>query len=232
MSPAKAVLFIGNSFTYANNLPGLLVQLADSGGKKITTGMAAPGGYKLFQHASDPATKKVMEGRRWDVVVLQEQSQTPAIDNDKNTLMYPAVRELNDRIKKAGAVPMLYLTWGRKNGDIEFGYSDYNSMQEALTRGYMDIAKELSIEVSPVGVAWQTVHEKRPSLELWAGDGIHPNLAGSYLAACVFYAVIYGKSPEALSFTAGLPADTAVFLQVTASETVLTDPQKWLIAKR
>jgi hypothetical protein len=227
--PTKSILFIGNSFTSVNNLPNLFTQLALSGGKSVTAAMCAQGGYKLFQHAADPVTGRELEEHKWDVVVLQEQSQTPAIENDKNAYMYPAIRDFNERIRKAGAVPMLYLTWGRKNGDSEFGYSDYSSMQEALTLGYMGIAQELSIEVAPVGAAWKTAHERQPILLLWAGDGIHPALAGSYLAACVFYAVIYGKSPEGLGYTAGLPLDTATFLQAIAAETVLTDPKKWFI---
>jgi hypothetical protein len=124
---------------------------------------------------------------------------------------------------------MLYMTWGRKNGDKDFGYKDYDSMQDSLTEGYMGIAEKLSIEVAPVGVAWKTAHERRMQLELWAGDGIHPSLAGSYLAACVFYAAIYKKSPVGLGFTAGLDKDTAGFLQSVAAETVLADLKKWFI---
>ncbi len=227
--PPKTILFIGNSFTYVNDLPGLFTKLARSGGKLVAAGMVAPGGYKLIQHVNDGNTIQKLNSQKWDMVVLQEQSQTPAIEDDKYDIMYPAIRSFNEMIRKAGAVPILYLTWGRKNGDTELGYSDYASMQDSLTKGYMDIAQELSIEVSPVGAAWKTAHERRPELELWAGDGVHPSLAGSYLAACVFYAVIYKKSPEGLGFKAGLDVDTASFLQTVASETVLTDTKKWLI---
>lgn len=226
---AKTILFIGNSFTGVNDLPNLLTQLARSGGKLVAADMCVPGGYKLFQHLKDTNTIQKLNSQKWDLVVLQEQSQTPAIEDDRYGLMYPAIREFNDKIRKLGAVPMLYMTWGRKNGDSEFGYSDYASMQESLIEGYMGIAHELSIEVAPVGVAWKTAHEQRPQLELWLVDGIHPSLAGSYLAACVFYAAIYKKSPAGLDFTASLDKDTAKFLQSIAAETVLTDLKKWFI---
>ena len=93
----------------------------------------------------------------------------------------------------------------------------------------MGIANELSIEVAPVGVAWKAALEGRPELELWGSDGIHPGVEGTYLAACVFYTVIYGKTPEGLKFTAGLPWDIAKFLQKTAGESVLSDTKKWFI---
>jgi hypothetical protein len=41
------VLFIGNSYTYVNDLPGMFSQLACAGGHPVQTGMAAQGGWRL-----------------------------------------------------------------------------------------------------------------------------------------------------------------------------------------
>ena len=226
-----SVLFIGNSFTSVNNLPDLFTKLGTSGGHPVKTDMYAPGGYRLIQHMSDPAVTQKLIDKKWDYVVLQEQSQVPAIENEKNAGMYPAVRGFDGRIKTSGAVPILYMTWGRKNGCPEIGCADYGSMQEKLTAGYMAIAGELSMEVAPVGVAWKAAHERNPSLELWADDGIHPSLAGSYLAAAVFYAILYQQTPVGLGFRAGLPGETAKFLQGVAAEIVLADPKEWFVPR-
>ncbi len=227
--PKKSILFIGNSYTYVNDLPQTLVKLADSGGYEIVTGMSAPGGWTLRQHdTAEPALNKLKE-RQWDFVVLQEQSVVPAVENSRNNEMYPAVRSLNEKIKQAGASPILYLTWGRRGGMPEFGFSDFNSMQEQLTRGYLGIAQELGLRVAPVGEAWKAALAQRPGLDLWQGDGSHPTMTGTYLAACVFYAAIYAKSPEGLGYRADLPKETAQFLQTIANQTVLTDPKKWNI---
>ncbi len=222
--PGKSILFIGNSFTAVNDLPGMFVQLAKSGGSAVNARMCAPGGYRLIQHVSDPSTLSKLSSQKWDIVVLQEQSQAPAIQTERETYMYPAVRSFDGLIRKAGSVPLLYMTWGRKHGCPEIGFSDYGSMQEKLIEGYLGIAKELSIECAPVGIAWKTAVERRPYLELWAADGIHPSPAGTYLAACIFYAVIYHHSPEGLNFTAGLSFSDAGFLQAIAAETVLKNP--------
>jgi hypothetical protein len=226
VTPAKSVLFIGNSFTSVNDLPATFTQLAKSGGMAVVTGMCAPGGYRLNRHISDPATLKALDSRKWDIVVLQEQSQVPAIENERDSNMYPAVRGFNERIRKAGSVPLLYMTWGRKDGCPEIGYSDYSSMQEKLIEGYNGIAAELSIEVAPVGIAWKTVVERRPYMAMWASDGVHPSPAGTYLAAAVFYAVIFHQSPAGLNFTGSLTSGDAGFLQGVAAETVLKDLKK------
>jgi hypothetical protein len=81
--------------------------------------------------------------------------------------------------------------------------------------------------VAPVGYAWSTVRTEDPRMDLWQADGSHPSEAGTYLAACVFYAAIFGQSPEGSTYTAGLPAVTAALLQRTAGATVLTDPARW-----
>jgi hypothetical protein len=51
-------------------------------------------------------------------------------------------------------------------------------------------------------------------------DRKHPTLAGTYLAACVFYAVLNENSPEGIAYTAGLDPVDAAFLQHIAWETV------------
>ena len=47
------VLFIGNSYTHANDLPGMVVALSAAGGRRIVTGMEAPGGCTLERHVRD-----------------------------------------------------------------------------------------------------------------------------------------------------------------------------------
>ena len=72
----------------------------------------------------------------------------------------------------------------------------------------------------PAGLAFARAIERRPQLNLYAADKRHPSLAGTYLAACTTYAALFGKSPVGLTYTAGLDADTAAFLQNVAWDTV------------
>ena len=221
------VLFIGNSYTYVNDLPTLVAGLARAGGHPIETGMAAEGGWTLADHVTSSATQAKLSSARWDVAVLQEQSEIPAIGAFRTAQMYPAARELARAVRLAGARPMFFLTWAHRDGWPENGLPDYARMQEAIDQGYLAIAGELGVAVAPVGVAWSAVVAGSARPDLWQEDGSHPSVAGTYLAGCVFYAAIFGQSPVGLAYDAGLPRDQVASLQQAAADTVLADQAHW-----
>ena len=121
------------------------------------------------------------------------------------------------------------MQWGYRDGTPVCDNRDFDEMQAQLHSCYMDIANELDAMVAPVGTAWQNAVTQDPQLDLWHRDGLHSSEKGTYLAACVFYAVVYQQSPEGLTYTAGLPEETAGFLQSIAAETVLINPDRWNI---
>jgi PKD repeat protein len=91
------------------------------------------------------------------------------------------------------------------------------------------MADENEALMSPVGMAWKASWEADSTINLWSSDNSHPSLAGSYLAACVFYATILEKNPVGLSYTAGIPASQATFLRQIASNTVFDSLSTWNI---
>ncbi len=218
------VLFIGNSFTYVNDLPGMFAKLAEAGGRRAEVDMAAPGGWTLAQHANSADSLGKIKSSKWNFVVLQEQSTIPAFGQIRRQEMYPAVRILIQNIRKAGASPLLFVTWARRDGWPEQGYRNYADMQVEIERGYAGVAQELNVPVAPVGNAWLDATRLSPPVELWQADGSHPSEPGTYLAAAVFYAVIFGQSPVGLTYIAQLPPGTALSLQTIAAETVLNGP--------
>ena len=221
------VLFIGNSYTTVNDLPGVFANLARSGGHRVEAKSAALDGWTLANHADAPATATTLAASRWDIVVLQEQSQIPAVEELRQTQMYPAARRLISSIRNRGAQPLFYLTWGRRDGWSETGMPTYASMQSAIVDGYLAIAADQRVAVAPVGEAWSTLVTRGAPTPLWQEDGSHPTEAGTYLAACVFYATIFRESPKGLGYHASLSADAAAMIQSVAAETVLDDPMKW-----
>jgi hypothetical protein len=214
-------LFIGNSYTFFNQFPQMFARLSESGGHKVGVDMAAWGGWTLERHAAGKETLGKIDERQWDYVVLQEQSVIPAMASTRGERMYPAARALNDKIKANGAQTIFFMTWGRRDGLAGEGFEDFAAMQAQLAVGYQTIADELGALVAPVGIAWQNALLRDPELVLWQSDNSHPNRRGSYLAACVFYAVIYQQSPAGLSYRAGLAESEARFLQTIAAETAL-----------
>ncbi len=226
------VLFIGNSYIYTNNLPQLFVSLARSGGHTVRVMRSAQPGWRLEQHVRSRETVSVIERHAWDYVILQEQSVIPVLLRDRRWRMYPAVRALHERIRRRGAKTILFMTWGRRDGLAKIGYPSYAAMQNAVRDGYMRIADELGVMVAPVGEAWRKAVQRNPRVPLWGGDGSHPSRTGSYLAGCVFYAVIFQESPEGLSYRGGLPPETARFLQSIAASTVLDRRRRWNISAK
>jgi hypothetical protein len=205
----------------------MVAALAKAGGHPIETGMSAPGGWTLAQHLTTPQTLDALQSSKWNFVVLQEQSQIPAALQVRTQEMYPAATALVQKIRQSGAQPIFFLTWAHRDGWPEYNLPDYESMQLQINQGYMTIANELIAPVAPVGYAWLTAWLQDPKQDLWQSDGSHPTEQGTYLAACVFYAVLFRQSPENNSYQAHLPASTARYLQSVAANTVLKDPSQW-----
>ena len=193
------ILFIGNSYTYFNNLPQLVAGLAASANprRRMETEMVTVGGATLKSLWEGGRALEAIKLGGWNYVVLQEQSTlgvAPVVDGipqiaDPKTF-HEYARLFDAEIKKAGAKTIFYLTWARQNAPEK---------QALLTEAYQKIAKELNATVAPVGVAWENALKENPRLTLHNPDKSHPTPMGSYLAACVFYATIYGKSPVGLS---------------------------------
>ena len=71
--------------------------------------------------------------------------------------------------------------------------------QKAITNAYVAIGDEIGAAIVPVGTAWQNFIRRHSSPALHDQDKSHPTLAGSYLAACVFFAVLFDESPVGIS---------------------------------
>lgn len=218
------VFFVGNSYTFVNDLPNTFAKLARSGGHKVEVGMSARGGWTLSDHLRSMDTLHLLNSTKWDFVVLQEQSQIPSVASVRTQAMYPAARELVQKIRETGATPIFFITWAHRDGWPKNGMNDYETMQAQINYGYMEIAQELNAPVAPVGAAWSTVTSQYPELMLWQEDGSHPAEPGTYLAACVFYAVIFHESPNELRYHGGLSGENARIIQSVASSTVLNIP--------
>jgi hypothetical protein len=221
------VLFLGNSYTYVNDLPGLFAGLAQSAGRTAVTDENTPGGYTLTQHSQDSTSLAKIRLGTFHYVVLQEQSQIPTIQYWRYNAMYPAARFLDSLIRSAGESTAFYMTWGRKYGGIQVWggdssppFRDYFEMQDSLRSSYTMIADELSATLVPAGMAWRLARLQDSLADLWQSDSSHPTLNGSYLTACVFYAKLFRSNPVGLSFTGGLTAEQALLYQQLAWQIV------------
>ena len=202
------ILFVGNSYT--GQIRGAVTKLfaASPEGKATELEFVTPGGKTLAFHLGNEATTKKIKEGNWDFVVLQDQSQTPAVFPKK---FEAAAVKLDKLIDASGAKTVFYQTWGRRDGDKANPklFPTYESMQKKLSKNYLSAAKRCKARLAPVGDTWSLVRKENPTLgkELYKKDGSHPSAKGAYLAACVFYATIFEKSPEKIGFTGGLSED-------------------------
>jgi hypothetical protein len=204
------VLFIGNSYTYFHDMPKMVAELAKAGKQRpLHFERETPGGVSFEKHWKDGKALTKIQARKWDFVVLQEQSQAPLTKRDS---MFEYAKKLDAEIKKQGGKSILYMTWATQNKPDN---------QATITKAYIDLGKDLKALVAPVGNAWAEAMKADMKLVLHENDKSHPNTTGSYLAACVIYATVYNKSPEGLPGSiGGLTDDQAKPLQAAAWKAV------------
>jgi len=255
-SATSDVLFVGNSYTFYNNLETLVAEVFASAGTTVETGRLTAGGLNLSNHASYAAdessewyTRLVTEADQREWVVLQDQSQTPAFPQTQPEWIASrdAAITLNGLVADAGANTMFFLTWGYLDGDEinDWRFPDYTTMQGHLTAGYTAYAEACStverpVWIAPVGPAFGYIREQvvasgeDPLSEdslfraLYAGDGSHPSALGSHLVAFVFFASLSGETPVGLATPDGFDPETVLQLQEAAAAVVFDDTDSFV----
>lgn len=233
----KRVFFIGNSYTYVNNLPNLIKDVAASTGDILEHHSQTPGGSTLQDHANNPIVTSVINQGNWDYVVLQEQSQLPSFPNSQvQSQVYPYALQLSNLIKDSNACGnvMFYMTWGRKNGDATNcpglpTVCTYEGMDDQIYNRYMEMAATNEGVVSPVGRVWRAIRAQDPSVELYDQDESHPSYIGSMAAAYTFYTVLFKKDPTLVSFNGNLTSAEAQLIKNIVKAEVYNQQNKWLI---
>lgn len=229
-------LFIGNSYTYYNTMPDMVSFIARSMGDSLYTESSTPGGYTLQSHTTNANTQAKLRAGGWDYVILQDQSQRPSFPPSQvATDVLPYAKMLVDtaRAYNSCVSPIFYMTWGRKNGDASNCPSypplcTYAGMQARLRSSYLLMAQQNNASVSPVGAVWRETRSAN-AMELYTSDESHPSLAGSYLAACTFYASIFHKSPVGAWSPSALNASDVAFIQGQVETTVFDSLSTWMI---
>jgi len=233
----KTAIFIGNSFFYFNNgLPGHLSQMeraADPANKQLYRNtMVTIGGSGFDWHDTESYFRPNAIGgysfddnnnvvfnkfdRLFDVAVMMDCSQCP-IHPRLKTVFTDHAKKNAEIVRAKGTRPVFFMSWA---------YADKPEMTAQLAEAYTVAGNENNALVIPAGLAFAKAVGKQPELNLYAPDKRHPSLAGTYLATCVVFAALTGRSPVGNPYVAGIDAPTAAFLQNVAWETVRDYYQK------
>ncbi len=181
-APVPSVLFIGNSLTSANDLPGVVARVAEAAHDSIRVAMVARPNLAVIDHVngSSDAVAQI-DGGQWTFVVLQQGPTTGAVCRD--TLIIAAMR-LAPHIRGAGARAALFLPW------VPQGFPQ--SLELARQSATM-AAQAVGGVVVPIGIAWRDALDAAPDTPLYDLDGYHPAPAGTLLSALTLYDRLFGR---------------------------------------
>ncbi len=218
------VLFIGNSFTFTHDLPGMVADLGTSAALPIVTDSITQGGQRLSYHVQNEATLPLIQSQPWDYVVIQGHS-LETLDDLEGFLSNGET--LVGWIEDAGAQPLLYETWARSPAhnlydDPNFDYATPDQMQAGIHDGYQMLSDLTGARVVPAGTAWQLLWSSNAveTVYPWGGDEYHPSVAGTYLNASVFFVAMTGLSMETVEGPQPVEPDAAEVLHAIAEQAV------------
>ncbi len=194
------ILFIGNSYTYYNDLDVLFEKLCRENGKEVNASRVTAGGRKLFQFkdGDDPVTQELISALQqcqYDVCFLQEQSILPILNFDS---FLDGLTHTVQLLKSQTPQIILYATWARKAGCPileEHGWTP-DTMTEDLADAYRRAGSSLNAKVSYVGLAFHKAMQLDPAIDLHDPDLSHPSYKGSCLAALTHYHTLFGDFPQ------------------------------------
>ena len=227
-SSPRTLLFVGNSYSYygdgLQNHVRRLAAAADPANpdryKTTSWKMATISGSNLSHHniQSYLEPDKLGVNQPFDVVVLQGGSGDTS-SGKRRADFDAAVTEFDREIRKTGAKTVLYMihAYGK-------AHARYNpNMIRDVEKLYLAAGNRVGALVIPVGLAFEEAYGQRPDMKLHkAYDGSHPDLFGTYLAACVTYASLYGRpvSGNPYDYYGKIDKETVAFLQDVADTTV------------
>ena len=186
-APPLRVYFVGNSLTFRNDLPGMVVELGRSLEPpiRIESGMTARDGMSLERHWHEGEVLRRLREEKWDVLVLQEQSSRLLADPAR-TERY--LRLFVEAAREKGTEVILLQTWVR---------AETPELHERQRESYRRVAKAVNVRLGPVGDAWNRARAELSGVTLHDPDGLHASRAGTYLTAAVLVGMLGGRSPEA-----------------------------------
>jgi hypothetical protein len=183
-----AILFIGNSLTYFNDMPDIVAAISLGAGDDppVRVAMVAFPDFSLEDHWNRGDALNAIAQGGWDVVVLQQGPST--LPASRAHLLEWSGR-FAERIRAVGARPALLSVWPTDGSAGGF---------DATLASYTAAAEAVDGLLIPAGEAWRAARARDPALTLTVVDGFHPSLLGSVIAAYSTWTAITGRSPVGL----------------------------------
>ena len=223
-SDTTRILFIGNSFTGNNDMPGIFQRICKAKNKTVHVEKCWKGGASLKDQTLRPELFQTIKKGKWDLVVVQGWSKEFVQKKDYiDTVTLPYATMILDTIKSYNpcAQILFYETWGYREGcEMDSVKLSYEQMSDTIIKGYAYMNSIYGYPVVPVGRTWMSFRKEHQSINLYDTDLYHPSKSGSYLAAATFFTCIFHESPVG-ALTKTISYTDAKLIQAHCEKTVL-----------
>lgn len=196
----KRVLFIGNSYTFANNVPALLEAVAAQQGDSLEADMLVSPGASLADFVEAGTVLERLAQEEWDVVVLQELGgRLACLVSGERPRPTPCAESIAAHRKLAR------LARGRGAQVVVFGtWSMTEDVQGLVSKGSRRVAGQNGAKLADIGWMLERARRRDPALALFVADR-HLEPAGSVLAAIGLWQAISGRAIAPRAFRAEVP---------------------------
>lgn len=202
------VVFVGNSLTFVNDVPGLVQAMADTDGRSMAHAVMAAGNFSLEDHWYVGTPDHIRELEPDMVVMQQGPSSLP--ENQEHLRYWSG--QLATVIREAGGEPALYMVWPSAERSAAFP-----DVRDAY-RTAADSAGGLFI---PAGQTWVEAWRLDETLRLYGGDGFHPSYLGALAAAQTIYAVLFDLPADSVpALDDGVSPETLATLRAALAESL------------
>ncbi|MNU87235.1 hypothetical protein D3C71_770160 [compost metagenome] len=228
----KKILFIGNSITYFNNMPQVFRDIANEKGDSVDLTMYAPGSTGFQHHVIDNNVYSLLRNKVWDVVVLQPGSnESPAYSQPRDLTLLQGRKMIDSVLHYSPCARVMFyeISYGVV-GTSPQNIVTYNNVMDQIRLTSEYLSDSTGFSFAPGGECLRHVWNKNPALLLWGSAGdIHPNVRGSYLVSCAFYASIFHKPSFGSTVLNGNSLQDAQYYQHVSDSIVLNHSALWRI---
>ncbi|MDQ0324580.1 hypothetical protein J2R99_000429 [Rhodopseudomonas julia] len=211
--PAREILLLGNSRTYANHMPRMLRQIADSADspEKYQIRQQTPPGASLEILWNDTYAQSLLE-HVWDDAIVQAESRAFSSEAQTTSFMTYGGKLLRAIKVKEGS-PGLVVNWAYDPTEAYlFSEADRDYYQRQIDMGHRRLARLSGAHLIWLDDVWNEVRRQHPDIAM-TRDGNHPTLAASYLYALVLYRSLSGGDIARVTFVPdGLSSETAAIM--------------------
>ena len=221
----ERLLYIGNSYLYYNDslhnhVRRMLEEYYQKEIERSNYKSVTISGSRLSHHSIDYSLdyKNLGAEKPFELVIIQGGSGETLTEEERIIFANEADKMIK-KVNQVGAEAALYMI----HAYVEPHLDTNPKMITNIKKMYIEAGNKNKALVLPVGIAFENAYNKKPYIKLHKNyDGTHPDILGTYLAACVVFASITHMSPLDIKYDyyGKVSQSDKSFLQSIAHKTV------------